>query len=206
MGMIMKKVLITIVMGLALTAVAPTMAAGNASAGKDKAAMCAACHGEDGNSPTNMFPKIAGQGEAYLVKQITEFKIGGRKNAMMAPMVAGLSDQDIADLSAYFASKKSTPGAVSEELVEAGQALYRGGNKESGVPACMACHGPTGAGVPAAKWPALSGQYASYTTTQLNAFADGSRDNDPNSMMQDIAKKMTDDEIKAVSAFIAGLH
>ena len=171
----MKKVLMTIVMGLALTAVAPTMAAGNASAGKDKAAMCAACHGMDGNSPTNMFPKLAGQGEAYLVKQITEFKTGARKNAMMAPMVAGLSDQDIADLSAYFSSQKVTPGAVSEELVEAGQSLYRGGNKESGVPACMACHGPTGAGVPAAKWPALSGQYATYTEAQLNAFADGSR-------------------------------
>ena len=193
-------------MGLALTAVAPTMAAGNASAGKDKAAMCAACHGMDGNSPTNMFPKLAGQGEAYLVKQITEFKTGARKNAMMAPMVAGLSDQDIADLSAYFSSQKVTPGAVSEELVEAGQSLYRGGNKESGVPACMACHGPTGAGVPAAKWPALSGQYATYTEAQLNAFADGSRDNDPSSMMRDIASKMTADEIKAVSAFVSGLH
>ncbi|NQY25873.1 MAG: cytochrome c4 [Piscirickettsiaceae bacterium] len=202
----MKKVLMTIVMGLALTAVAPTMAAGNASAGKDKAAMCAACHGMDGNSPTNMFPKLAGQGEAYLVKQITEFKTGARKNAMMAPMVAGLSDQDIADLSAYFSSQKVTPGAVSEELVEAGQSLYRGGNKESGVPACMACHGPTGAGVPAAKWPALSGQYATYTEAQLNAFADGSRDNDPSSMMRDIASKMTADEIKAVSAFVSGLH
>ncbi|MBE9532487.1 MAG: cytochrome c4 [Proteobacteria bacterium] len=202
----MKKVLMTIVMGLALASTAATMAAGNASAGKDKAATCAACHGMDGNSPTNMFPKIAGQGEAYLVKQITEFKTGVRKNAMMAPMVAGLTDQDIADLSAYFASNKTTAGAVSEELVDAGQALYRGGNKESGVPACMACHGPTGAGVPAAGWPALSGQYPAYTEAQLKAFADGSRDNDSNSMMRDIAAKMTADEIKAVSSFVAGLH
>ena len=193
-------------MGLALASTAATMAAGNASAGKGKAATCAACHGMDGNSPTNMFPKLAGQGEAYLVKQITEFKTGVRKNAMMAPMVAGLTDQDIADLSAYFASNKTTAGAVSEELVDAGQALYRGGNKESGVPACMACHGPTGTGVPAAGWPALSGQYPAYIEAQLKAFADGSRDNDSNSMMRDIAAKMTADEIKAVSSFVAGLH
>lgn len=121
-------------------------------------------------------------------------------------MTEELTEQDMADLGAFFASNKITAGAVSEELLEAGQKIYRGGNKESGLPACMACHGPNGSGMPAAKWPALAGQYSNYTELQLNAFADDTRNNDPSSMMRDIAKKMTADEIKAVSAYVAGLH
>ena len=202
----MNKVLITMALCLSFGLISPIMAAGNAEAGKGKAAVCAACHGADGNSPMDMFPKIAGQGEAYLVKQMADFKSGERNNAVMAPMVATLSDEDMADLAAYFASKTISPAATSEDLVAAGEQLYRGGNKQSAVPACMACHGPTGAGVPAAGWPALSGQYSVYIETQLNAFADGSRDNDANSMMRDIAARMTADEIKAVSSYVAGLH
>ena len=202
----MKRLLITTLAFLALGAVAPSMAAGDASAGKGKAALCAACHGADGNSPVDMFPKLAGQGEAYLVKQLNEFKSGVRNNAVMAPMVASLSNQDMADLAAYYAGQNSAPAASSEDFVAAGQAVYRAGNKESGLPACMACHGPTGAGVPSAKWPALSGQHAAYTEAQLKSFAAGSRNNDPNSMMRDIAGKMTADEMKAVSSYIAGLH
>ena len=202
----MKKVVMIAVTYLMFGAVLPAMAAGNASAGKGKAAACAACHGADGNSPVDMFPKLAGQGEAYLVKQMTEFKSGVRKNAMMAPMVVSLSDQDIADLAAYFASNKATAGAVSEDALNAGKTLYRAGNKLTGVPACMACHGPNGAGVPAAKWPALSGQYPAYVEAQLKAFADGTRSNDTNSMMRDIASKMTADEMKAVAAYVSGLH
>lgn len=182
------------------------MAAGNASAGKSKAMMCAACHGADGNSPSDMFPKLAGQGEAYLVKQLIEFKSGVRSNAIMAPMAAGLSEQDMADVAAYYSSQTITPGAVSEDLVAAGQHIFRAGNKESGLPACMACHGPTGAGVPAAKWPALSGQYSAYVEAQLKSFAAGTRSNDPNSMMRDIASKMTAEEMTAVAAYVAGLH
>ena len=202
----MKKMLLTAVIGVTLAMSTSVMAAGNAKAGKTKAAVCAACHGADGNSPSDMFPKLAGQGEAYLVKQLTEFKSGVRSNAVMAPMVAALSEEDMADLAAYFASKKVTPGAVSEELLAAGQKIYRAGNKESGLPACMACHGPTGAGIPAAKWPALSGQYSAYVEAQLKAFSEGSRSNDPNSMMRDIASKMSTDEMKAVAAYVAGLH
>jgi cytochrome c553 len=182
------------------------MAAGNAAAGKSKAVMCAACHGADGNSPSDMFPKLAGQGEAYLVKQLTEFKSGVRSNAVMASMVAALSEQDMADIAAYYSSKTITPGAVSEDLAATGQQIFRAGNKESGLPACMACHGPTGAGVPAAKWPALSGQHSAYVEAQLKSFAAGTRSNDPNSMMRDIASKMTADEMKAVAAYVAGLH
>ncbi len=202
----MKKLFMATMMCFSMVTATSAMAEGDASAGKGKAAVCAACHGMDGNSPTNMFPKLAGQGEAYLVKQLKEFKSGVRNNAVMAPMVAALSEQDMADLAAYYASQTTTPGAVSEELVEAGKQIFRAGNKESGLPACMACHGPTGAGVPAAKWPALAGQHAAYVEAQLNAFAAGTRSNDVNSMMRDIAGKMTAEEIKAVSAYVAGLH
>jgi cytochrome c553 len=202
----MKKIVMATAVYLSMVSAMPAMAAGDTSAGKGKAAICAACHGADGNSPSNMFPKLAGQGEAYLIKQMSEFKDGTRENAVMAPMVAALTEQDMADLAAYFAGNKVTEGGTAEDLLEVGQAIYRGGNKESGVPACMACHGPTGAGVPAAKWPALSGQHTAYLETQLKAFASGARSNDPNSMMRDIASKMTKDEIKAVSAYASGLH
>ena len=124
----------------------------------------------------------------------------------MAPMAAGLSEQDMADIAAYYSSQTITPGAVSEDLAAAGQQIFRAGNKESGLPACMACHGPTGAGVPAAKWPALSGQYSAYVEAQLKSFAAGTRSNDPNSMMRDIASKMTAEEMTAVAAYVAGLH
>ncbi len=129
----------------------------------------------------------------------------GAETWVMAPMVANLSEQDMADLAAYFASKKMAPGAVSEELVKQGEQIYRAGNKETGVPACMACHGPNGNGVPAAKWPKLSSQYSTYVEAQLHAFAKGERANDPNSMMRDIASKMSEAEIKAVSAYVFGL-
>ena len=193
-------------MCFSMAAATSAMAEGNASIGKGKAAACAACHGADGNSPSDMFPKLAGQGEAYLVKQLQDFKSGARNNAIMAPMVATLSEEDMADLAAYFSSQKIAPGAVSEELAEAGEQVFRGGNKESGLPACMACHGPTGAGVPAAKWPALSGQHAAYVEAQLKAFSEGTRNNDLNSMMRDIAGKLTPEEMKAVSAYVSGLH
>jgi cytochrome c553 len=202
----MKKFLISSVLLLSLGLSASAMAAGDVKAGKSKSAVCAACHGADGNSPSDAFPKLAGQGEAYLLKQLIEFKSGVRENAVMAPMVAALSEQDMADLSAFYASKKTTQGAVTEDLLNAGKTLYRAGNKQSGVPACMACHGPTGAGVPAAKWPALAGQYPAYIEAQLKAFASGARANDPNSMMRDIATKMTAKEMKAVASYASGLH
>ena len=201
----MKKMLMTAVLGMALSMTSTVMAAGNVAAGKGKAAVCAACHGTDGNSLSDAFPKLAGQHEGYIVKQLMEFKSGARQNALMAPMVANLTEQDMADLGAYFASQKTAPGAVSEELLAAGEQIYRGGNKETGVPACMACHGPNGNGIPAADWPKLAGQYSSYIETQLHAFAKGERNNSPNGMMADIASKMSDAEIKAVSAYVFGL-
>ncbi|MCB2425936.1 c-type cytochrome [Methylophaga pinxianii] len=202
----MKKFIFAVVLGLVATNSPLTFAAGDISAGKAKSAVCAACHGADGNSPSDMYPKLAGQHASYIYKQLVEFKSGERENAIMAPMAANLSEEDMADLAAYFSSQKTSPGAVSEDLLEQGKQIYRGGNSQSGVPACMACHGPNGSGMPAAKWPKLSAQYRAYTEAQLHAFAKGERHNDPNGMMRDIASKLTDEEIKAVSAYVSGLH
>jgi len=184
----------------------PAMAAGDIDAGQAKSASCVECHGVGGNSTVPMFPKLAGQGEGYLLKQLMDFASGAREGPFMSGIVTDLNEQDMADLSAYFASTTHTPGAALSALLVQGQKLYRGGNKEMGVPACMSCHGPRGAGVPAAKWPSLSGQHIAYTETQLEDFARGLRANDMNSMMRDIAAKMSEDERQAVSAYISGLH
>ncbi len=202
----MKKGLLTIIAIGFTFAAGPIIAAGDIAAGKDKSAECAACHGVDGNSTEPSFPKLAGQAESYLYKQLMDFTSGARESLIMASLVKGLTPQDIADISAYYASMKVKPGSVSKTFLAQGQKLYRGGNKETGVPACMACHGPNGAGMPAAKWPALSGQHAQYTETQLEAFTSGDRSNDPNKMMRDIAARLSADERQAVSAYISGLH
>ena len=164
------------------------------------------CHGADGNSPSDGFPKLAGQGEAYLLKQLKDFKSGARKNAIMSGQVAALNEDDMANLAAFFASKKMSPGAADKKLAKPGLALYRGGNKASGVSACIGCHGPTGAGNPAAKFPRLSGQHAAYIAAQLKAFRSGERANDAGSMMRNVAARMTDKEIEAVASAASGLH
>jgi len=193
-------------------------AAGDAEAGEAKAAVCAACHGPNGNSQVGMYPKLAGQGEKYLLKQLQDYKSGARENPIMQAQVASMSEQDMADLAAYFASQTVEVGKADPELVEAGARLYRGGNLESGVSACSGCHGPAGAGIAAAGFPALHGQQAQYIEDQLRAFRAAGRDdlgaqtyrrNDTDSdapgMMQSIAAKLTDREIKAVASFISGL-
>ena len=194
-------------------------AAGDAAAGKAKSAVCAACHNADGNSTLTDYPKIAGQGAPYLVKQMKDYKSGAREDAIMAGMVAALSEQDMEDLAAYFSSQKIQTGAADPELAEAGERLFRGGNIESGVPACTGCHGPAGTGVAAAKFPALAGQHAEYIESELKAFraagrddleADEYRKNDTDDadalgMMQATAAKMTDREIRAVASYISGL-
>ena len=184
----------------------PIYAAGDGAAGKTKSAVCAACHGADGNSPNPEWSKIAGQHGKYTEKQLRDFKSGARKNAVMAGMVAPLSEQDMADLGAYFASLTRSGGFASVKRAVLGKRMYRGGNAESKVPACMACHGPTGAGDPLAGIPSLAGQHAKYTAVQLNTYRDGGRSNDDKSMMRDVARWMTKEEIEAVSEYIAGLH
>ncbi len=186
---------------------APATAAGDAAAGKAKSGTCAGCHGMDGNSANPEWPNLAGQHAKYLEKQLKDFKAGtDRSNPTMAGMVAALSEADMADLAAYFSSLPRKVGAADKSLVELGQKIYRGGNPATGVAACIGCHGPTGAGNPAANFPALSGQHAKYVENQLKAFRSGQRKNDAGKMMRSIASKMTDEEIKAVASYVQGLH
>ena len=193
----------TCIMAVATAAAQPQ---GDPQAGKAASTTCAACHGADGNSTNPVWPKLAGQGAPYIIKELHDFKSGARKNPMMSPMAAPLSDKDIANLAAYFTSQKRTLGAADPKLVEEGGKIYRGGDAETGVPACMACHGPGGAGNPEAKYPALGGQHAEYVAAQLKAFRSGERANDPASMMRTIASRMTDAQINAVSSYVQGLH
>ncbi len=179
---------------------------GDAAKGKALSATCAACHGADGNSINPAWPKLAGQGEAYLSKQIHDFRSDKRSDPSMTAMAKGIaSDADVADLAAYYASEKAKSGTANKDLVAEGAAIYRGGVMSSGVAACGACHGPTGAGNTAAKFPKISGQHAQYTIAQLKLFKSGKRSNDTGKMMQNIALKMTDAEMEAVAEYIAGL-
>jgi len=203
----MKNLLISLILSAGLVTVAH---AGDVEAGKAKSATCAACHGADGNSMAPTFPKIAGQGERYLIKQIKDIRDGNRTSgqvASMKPFVTGLSDEDIADLAAYFAAQTPTTGGADEALVELGESIYRGGIASKNVPACLACHGPAGKGVEAAGFPMLAGQHAAYTEAQLTHFSNGERTNDGDSkMMRDIAYRLHEKEIKAVSSYIQGLR
>ena len=202
----MKKALL--VVSVAMLALAgATHAAGNAEAGKTKSAVCAACHGTDGNSGANpLWPKLAGQHPDYIIQQLQDFKAGKRTEAMMSPMAAPLSEEDMADLAAYFTSQKRTIGEAAADKVEEGEKLYRAGNAVSGVSACTACHGPNGAGNPLSKFPSLSGQSAAYVAKALKDFRSGTRNNDAAGMMRDVASRMTDAEIDAVSQYVQGLH
>lgn len=195
-----------ICLALSLTA-QHAVAEGNAEAGKTKSATCAACHGADGNSVAPTWPKLAGQHADYLAKQLKDFKEGQtRSNAQMAPMVAGLSDQDMDDLAAYFAAQTQTPGVAKEENLELGENIYRGGVTESGIAACIGCHGPAGKGQFGANYPQIAGQHADYTVSTLKEFRAGTRSNDPGSAMRNVAKRMTDAEITAVANYIQGLR
>ena len=168
--------------------------------------VCAACHGTDGNSPLSANPNLAGQHPEYLYKQLTEFKSGARVNPIMSGMVANLSDEDMRNVAAYYASQSAKEGAATNmELVTAGQKLYRAGIPEKGVAACSACHSPDGVGIPPI-YPRISGQHAEYTVAQLSAFRAGDRNNDPNAMMRMLAGRLNDKEIKALAEYISGLY
>lgn len=166
--------------------------------------ICAACHAADGSRGSPANPILQGQHADYLAKQLHEFKSGKRKNAVMAGMAAPLSDDDIRNVSAFYASKQAKPGfAKDKELIKLGEKIYRGGIADKQVPACAGCHSPNGAGIPA-QYPRLGGQHGDYTEAQLTAFRAGGRPNSP--QMLAIAAKMSDREIKAVSDYIAGLR
>lgn len=187
-------------LGLNATATAADLAAGEATAG----AICAGCHMPDGNSVVDMFPKLAGQHTQYLAKQLNDYKSGARQDATMNGMAATLATEaDVTNVSAFFASKASTAAAADSSKVALGKDIYRGGNTTSGLAACMGCHGPSAKGNPAAKFPSLAGQHATYTIKQLTMFRDGSRANDTNKMMRNIAARMTTAEIEAVAHYLA---
>ena len=199
-----KTVLTALILMLASVT---AQAAGNPENGQSLSEGCQGCHGVDGNSPVGMWPSLAGQSYNYLVKQIHDFKNGIRKDETMEPMVTGLSDQDVADISAYFSSQKAiATGTVSDEgLVTLGQKIYKGGNHESKLMACAGCHGANAQGNDAAKFPSLVGQQSEYTMIQMQNFASGARNNDMNNMMKDIANRMSSKEMEAVSAYLATL-
>lgn len=191
-------------MGVTIADITP-----NIDAGREKSQVCVACHMADGNSVVPAWPKIAGQPEKYFIEQLNAFKAGdkgGRFNPVMMGFAAALSDQDVADLAAFYASQKPTPGVTPAAFVAVGEKIYRGGNRTTGVPACSACHSPRAEGNIPAGFPPLSGQHPDYIIEQLKAFKNGTRTNDVNGIMQDISKRMTDEEMQAVSHYVSGLH
>lgn len=200
----MKKLLVSLAVTLGLVSFAH--AAGDAKAGEAKAAICAACHGANGVAMIPNYPTLAGQHESYLAKQIMEIRDNVRKIPEMTGMVTNFTDQDAADVAAYFAAKPKNLGQADPALVERGKELYRAGDMAKGIPACTACHSPNAMGNAQAKYPALSGQNPAYTALALKKFRDGERVNDPNNMMRAIAAKMSDQDIEAVSNYVFGLH
>lgn len=185
------------------------VAEGDATAGQAKSAICAACHGADGNSAVPNWPKLAGQHAAYLERQTALIKSGDRSVPEMMGIVAGMSEQDLRDIAAYFSSQTNNGGVAEESVAALGQRIYKAGNADSGVPACMSCHGPAGEGNPLSGYPALAGQHSVYTSKMLNGFRAGDNwgeEDAPSQIMNGAAAELTDAEITAVSSFIQGLY
>lgn len=183
-----------------------TSYAADIQAGKSKTAACAGCHGADGNSISGTWPSLAGQHASYLIKQLKDYKSGARVNATMNGMAAILAtDEDIQDVAAYYQSQKLKPVKFDEKLIAKGETIYRGGITEASIPACMSCHGPDGLGNAPATWPVLRGQQPDYIVSQLKLFRDGIRANDAGKTMRNVAARMSDAEMIAVAAYIAGI-
>lgn len=194
--------------------------AGDPKAGQTKAGACAACHGLDGNSADPLNPKLAGQHEQYIWRQLKLFKSGERENPIMLGMAATLTEQDMRDIGAYFGSQKVIAGVADEAVIaegpnagkkfyQVGETIFREGKPSAGVPACAACHGPAGAGMPGPSYPALGGQHATYTAARLTAFRDGmvwGKDKNANVIMSQAAKGLSDEEIQGLASYLQGLH
>ncbi len=203
----MKKPAIVLISALMSAIATPTLLAqGDAAVGQAKAALCATCHGNDGNSQLAINPKLAGQSARYMVKQLMDFKSGARPGPTMAAMVAALSDEDMADIAAWYASQEATVGGANPELIELGESIYRAGNQDLSVAACSACHAPDGKGNAPAGFPALSGQHQEYTLLQLQQFRSGERANDLSGMMRTVVERLTDRELQALASYVSGLH
>lgn len=192
---------------LALCSTIAAFAAGDYQAGQEKSTVCAACHGDKGISVNPAWPSLAGQHAAYLAKQLNDFKKAQNREApTMTPLVANLSEQDMNDLAAFYASLPLPEGITPKQYLKRGEQLYRGGDFSKHITACIACHGPSGQGNAQANFPVLSGQHAAYTVQQLQAFKDKKRSNDLNSIMRDISARMSEDDMQAVANYVAGLH
>lgn len=202
----MKKLISLAALITLVGAAGNAQAAGNAAAGKARSVTCAGCHGADGNSAAPNFPKLAGLDAAYIAKQLADFKSGARKDPIMSDMAAPLSKKDMENLGAYFAGQKRRPatGNLNAESLKVAEGLYRGGDTKMGIPACMSCHGPAGAGIPI-RFPAVGGQHATYTAKALNDFKSGARTND-GGIMTPIAFRMSEAQIKAVAEYMTSLH
>ncbi|NOR42264.1 MAG: c-type cytochrome [Gammaproteobacteria bacterium] len=203
----MKKLILAGLVAVSSLTMAGSALAGDAVAGKAKSAACGGCHGFDGNSLIATYPKLAGQNEAYITKQVKDFKAdSSRKNELMKGMVASLSDEDAADIGAYFQAQSISAAATFDESkIATGREIYKGGNMQAGIPACQACHGPKGSGTAGIGYPQLGGQYVDYTLAQLKAFKNGSRTNDDKELMRSIVAKMSDEDMVAVANYIASL-
>ena len=180
--------------------------AADIEAGKAKSAVCPACHGADGNSSNPIWPSLAGQHASYIYKQLMDYKEGRRNNASMAGMVAILNQDDMKNLAAYYESLELRPAEFNADLIEKGESIYRGGIAETGVAACIGCHSPNGRGNGPAGWPSLAGQHSQYTVTQLQYFRQDLRANDTGRMMRNLVARMSDQEMEAVAAYIAGMR
>ncbi len=189
-------------------ALADGLVDGSLEAGKTKAIRCGACHGPDGNSVNPQWPSIAGQHAPYIVRQLEAFQNGERTNILMSSQAMTLTEQDMKDVAVFFAAQPAAAKSVADPgLVEKGEALYRGGDKESGAAACLTCHGPTGRGNPSARYPLLRGQHATYIAATLREYANETRKSDGTTrIMRDIAKRLSEDDIVAVAAYVQGLR
>jgi cytochrome c553 len=205
----MKLPVISIAICALITVATPAIGwtKGNAAAGKEKSQVCQGCHGENGNSYGPEWPNLAAQHSSYLIKQIQNFQEGVRINETMNGMVVGLSQQDIEDIAAYFASQSLQPQEqeTDVEVIKTGRKILKGGNRYTGVPACAGCHGPNGVGNGPAAFPHLAGQKSTYIVKTLKDFQSGARANDTNEIMRNIAAKLTENEINAVAAYMATL-
>jgi cytochrome c553 len=180
--------------------------AGSVEAGATKAVVCQACHGANGNSTNPEWPSLAGVGADYIADQLKNFKEGKRNNPVMMPNAMSLSADDMADLGAYFDSLVNTGLEADPSYWQAGQKLYQGGDPARAIPACMACHGPTGAGNEPAKFPALRGQQSVYLAKQLNDYASGARATGPNGIMQTVAKRLSAEDVRNLSSYLQGIR
>ncbi len=202
----MKGLSAALIMTLACCYGSAALAEGSEDAGKTKSAVCAACHGPDGNSVNPEWPSLAGQHADYLISQLQQYQSGNRQNALMSPQASALGEQDMADLAAYFSVQSITPKEADPDLLTRGQQIYRGGDANRGITACIACHGPEGRGNPLAGYPAIAGQHATYLAAQLRLYASGERRSDANQMMRSIARQMTEKDILAVTSYMQGLR